>query len=170
MKKDKPWLDKNGKMRPDAEITKLGAHWSHDTWRRYYRAYSCRKKKQEEKLLHDAQDVSRGLLGVPHSVIAKKLRVALNQLTLEQRLIVDAILHNKPNPLDATTESWKAERIKNRALFDLKRRLCRLVDVDHSRMNVSTFAWFIKKAKNKEEGRPSFLTQQIEGEESCVSL
>lgn len=32
---DMPWLDQNGKERPDSEISKLGKSWSTETWNNY---------------------------------------------------------------------------------------------------------------------------------------
>ncbi|MCY4643792.1 MAG: hypothetical protein OXB88_04165 [Bacteriovoracales bacterium] len=155
MKKDKPWLDERGEMRPDTEITELGKYWSQDTWRRYLNADSYRKKKQGEKLLHESEYVPQGLLDIPRSILTKKLRVALNLLTPEQRLVVEGVLQDKPTHLDAITEPWRVERTKSRALFDLKKKLCRLVDVDHARMNVLAFTWLIKRIKNDKARRPS---------------
>ena len=55
MKKDKPWLDDNGEMRPDVELKNLGKHWSQDTWRRYFNAYSYWKRMREAKLNREEQ-------------------------------------------------------------------------------------------------------------------
>jgi len=94
-----PWLDSNGKMRPDHEIEKLGQNWSAATWDEYLKATVDMEKEDDDSTVSfpymDTDTIANGdnLLQYLRNIdeyegLQDYLEFALKKLTSRERQIL----------------------------------------------------------------------------------